>query len=130
MSHQDQPKSPSSPKGSSQSLAQLQAEWRAIATKDKEPDSVTYMLKQCADALQPHVEREAAAQAKSLADERRIADKDMEIDALLTNLAAERTRRLAAEDIVDRSLAHFPEKKLRALAHGYRTQYPRVGEEQ
>lgn len=52
-----------------------------------------------------------------------------EVSQLANELSAERTRRLAAEDIVDRSLAHFPEKKLRALAHGYRTQYPRVGED-
>lgn len=51
------------------------------------------------------------------------------VAALQTQYEAMRERLEAAEDIVDRSLAHFPEKKLRALAHGYRTQYPRVGEE-
>lgn len=31
----------------------------------------------------------------------------------------------AAEDIVDRVEAKFPEKKLRAIVHGYRLQFPK-----
>ena len=87
MSHQDQPKSPSSPKGSSQSLAQLQAECaRKIAklaeasilecfyvrhmVKGKpvhstpptiEDGEIAWHIETAAKAVaQPHVEREAA----------------------------------------------------------------------
>ena len=112
-----------------QSLAQLQAEWHE---SENDPDGPTgAVFGQCADALQPHVEREAAAQAKSLADERRIAD-------LTDQLSAERTRRLKAEEVVDRLLKQkFAVvdpltnwlNALRNDASEYRTQYPRVGEE-
>lgn len=54
--------------------------------------------------------------------------KEARIEAMEAELTAERERRIAAEDIVDRSLAHFPEKKLRALAHGYRLKYPKGDE--
>lgn len=56
--------------------------------------------------------------------EGRIYETDTE-RRLARELTAERERRVAAEDIVDRSLAHFPEKKLRALAHGYRLKFPK-----
>ena len=79
-----------------QSLAQLQADWRDraaqpnLATGDDEVyvDGFDSALVICADALSPHVEREAAAQAKSLADERRIQELEAALRRTLDWLAS------------------------------------------
>lgn len=59
------------------------------------------------------------------ADYLRYSEAQARIETMEAELTAERERRISAEDIVDRSLAHFPEKKLRALAYGHRLKYPK-----